>query len=61
MSFNVCISSVLVLLVSLRLVHAQSPDQLELFEKKVRPIFVENCQGCHNEKVKNGGLNLSSA
>jgi hypothetical protein len=61
MSFNPRISSALVLLASLRLIHAQAPDQLELFEKKVRPIFVENCQGCHNEKVKNGGLNLSSA
>ena len=61
MSFNVRIFSTLILLMGSHLVHAQSPDQLELFEKKVRPIFVENCQGCHNEKVKNGGLNLSSA
>ena len=37
------------------------PDALEHFEKEVRPIFVQNCQGCHNEKTKNGGLNLRSA
>ena len=45
---------------SLRLL-AQTPEQLETFEKTVRPIFVENCQGCHNAKLKSGGLDLSSA
>ena len=32
----------------------------ELFEKKVRPVFVEHCQACHNEKAKSGGLDLAS-
>jgi mono/diheme cytochrome c family protein len=45
---------------SLRLL-AQTPDQLEILEKTVRPIFVENCQSCHNAKLKSGGLDLSSA
>jgi mono/diheme cytochrome c family protein len=40
---------------------AQTPEQLEMFEKNVRPVFAENCQGCHNAKLKSGGLDLSSA
>ena len=39
---------------------AQSPAQLELFEKQARPLFADKCQGCHNAKLKSGGLNLSS-
>src|SRR5579859_2027099 len=39
-----------------------SSDQVEFFEKKIRPIFVERCYKCHSaqaEKVK-GGLLLDS-
>jgi hypothetical protein len=39
-----------------------STDQVEFFEKKIRPIFVERCYKCHSaqaEKVK-GGLLLDS-
>src|SRR5215467_12359271 len=39
---------------------AQTPAQLELFEKNVRPVFAEKCQGCHNAKLKSGGFDLSS-
>jgi hypothetical protein len=39
---------------------AQSPAQLEVFEKNARPLFVEKCQGCHNAKLKSGGFDLSS-
>ena len=41
---------------------AQSPAQVEFFEKKVRPVLVEHCQSCHGEagkKVK-GGLKLTT-
>ncbi|HUR56057.1 MAG TPA: PSD1 and planctomycete cytochrome C domain-containing protein, partial [Gemmataceae bacterium] len=41
---------------------AQTPAQVEFFEKKVRPVLVEHCQSCHGEpgkKVK-GGLKLTS-
>ncbi|MEO7652749.1 MAG: DUF1549 domain-containing protein, partial [Bryobacteraceae bacterium] len=41
--------------------HAQSPAQLEFFESKVRPVLVEKCGQCHNDKVRMGSLNLSSA
>src|SRR5713101_972255 len=39
-----------------------TPEQLEFFEKKIRPIFVERCYKCHSsqsEKLK-GGLLLDS-
>src|SRR6202050_2133908 len=39
---------------------AQTPAQLELFEKNARPVFAEKCQGCHNAKLKSGGVDLSS-
>ena len=32
----------------------------EFFEKKIRPIFADNCQGCHNPELKTGGLDLST-
>lgn len=38
----------------------QSTEQQEFFEKKIRPILVKNCQGCHNTKVKSAGLDLST-
>src|ERR1700689_2684039 len=38
---------------------AQTPAQLELFEKNARPVFAEKCQGCHNAKLKSGGFDLS--
>lgn len=41
--------------------HAQSADPTEFFEKKIRPVFVKSCQGCHNAKMKSSGLDLSSA
>src|SRR6185295_7752859 len=37
-------------------------DQIEFFEKKIRPVLVENCYKCHSaesEKVK-GGLRLDT-
>jgi Protein of unknown function (DUF1549)/Protein of unknown function (DUF1553)/Planctomycete cytochrome C len=40
---------------------AQGPEQLEYFEKNVRPVLVTNCQPCHNAKTKSSGLDLSSA
>jgi mono/diheme cytochrome c family protein len=39
---------------------APSPQALELFETKVRPLLVENCVGCHGPKKQQGGLRLDS-
>ena len=40
--------------------YAQSAAQIEIFEKNARPLFVDACQGCHNQKLKSGGFDLSS-
>jgi hypothetical protein len=37
------------------------PEQVEFFEKRIRPIFLERCQSCHNSKTHTAGLNLTSA
>src|SRR5690349_11416344 len=37
-----------------------SAEQVEFFEKRVRPVLVENCLGCHGEKKQEGGLRLDS-
>jgi hypothetical protein len=41
---------------------AQDPAAAEFFEKKVRPVLVANCLGCHGEPGKQvkGGLKLTS-
>ena len=41
-------------------IFAQAED-LEFFEKKVRPILANDCRMCHNDKVKTGGLDLTTA
>jgi mono/diheme cytochrome c family protein len=40
-----------------------SPEQIEFFENKVRPIFAEHCYNCHSEKAEKlkGGLRLDSS
>jgi mono/diheme cytochrome c family protein len=40
---------------------AQTPEEQEFFEKKIRPILVQNCQKCHNAQARTAGLDLSSA
>lgn len=35
-------------------------DQIEFFEKKVRPILAENCQECHGAHKQKNGLRLDS-
>ena len=42
----------------LSLIRADPPA--EFFEKEVRPLLVEHCQGCHGEKKHKGGLTLTS-
>ncbi len=37
-----------------------SPQQIELFEKKVRPVLAEHCYSCHGEKKSMAGLRLDS-
>src|SRR5947207_12119816 len=37
-------------------------EQLEFFENKIRPLFVEHCYSCHSEKAEKlkGGLRLDT-
>ncbi|MDZ4685096.1 MAG: c-type cytochrome domain-containing protein, partial [Planctomycetaceae bacterium] len=37
-----------------------SAEQVEFFEKRVRPVLVERCQKCHDAKQHKGGLRLDS-
>lgn len=55
-----CMRYFAVLPISLIPLLAQTPPE-EFFEKKIRPVLVKNCQGCHNAKVKTAGLDMSSA
>ena len=35
-------------------------EQVEFFEKKIRPVFVAECYECHGGKKQKGGLALDS-
>jgi mono/diheme cytochrome c family protein len=38
-----------------------TPEQIEFFEKKVRPLLVDNCYSCHGAKKQSGGLRLDTS
>jgi len=42
-------------------IEAAPQQQVELFEKKIRPIFATKCQPCHAPEQKMAGLDLMSA
>jgi len=37
-----------------------SAEQIQFFESKVRPLFIEHCVRCHGEEKQEGGLRLDS-
>src|SRR5262245_35371768 len=37
-----------------------APQQVEFFEKEIRPLLAEKCWNCHGEKKQEGGLRLDS-
>ena len=39
---------------------APTPEAVDFFEARVRPVLVENCLECHGEKSQKGGLRLDS-
>ncbi|HVW37228.1 MAG TPA: DUF1549 domain-containing protein, partial [Pirellulales bacterium] len=39
---------------------APSAEQIEFFEKQVRPVLVNRCQACHGAKKQEAGLRLDS-
>src|SRR5262245_22866429 len=48
------------LTVSLAAAAEPSADDVEFFEKLVRPVLVETCQKCHGDRKQEGGLRLDS-
>ncbi|MDB5313701.1 MAG: Planctomycete cytochrome [Gemmataceae bacterium] len=40
---------------------AGTPEQVEFFEKKVRPVLAEQCYSCHGAKKQSAGLRLDTA
>src|SRR5436190_15053031 len=39
---------------------AFSPEQLDFFEKQVRPLLAANCLSCHGPQKQEGGLRLDT-
>ncbi|HLJ12806.1 MAG TPA: c-type cytochrome domain-containing protein, partial [Planctomycetaceae bacterium] len=39
---------------------APTPEQIEFFEKRIRPLLVDHCSECHGEGRAKGGLRLTS-
>ena len=39
---------------------AQDHQQIDFFEKKIRPVLAEKCQSCHNQKTKMAGIDFVS-
>jgi hypothetical protein len=56
-----CAPALLLLTLSVGVAVAQTPAQIELFEKNARPLFAQKCQPCHNAKLHSGGFDLSTA
>ena len=52
--------TVALLLASASAALAAPPDAGAAFEKKVRPVLVEKCLGCHGPEKQKGGLRLDS-
>ncbi len=61
--FSRCCTGVIALTLSAaaaQVAAGDDPDSLELFEKQVRPVLVDQCIRCHGEKKQQGGLRLDS-
>src|SRR5258708_34532491 len=51
---------VTILLFASLAVRAQTPADIEYFDKEIKPLLRANCQGCHSANVLNSGLALDS-
>lgn len=60
----ICLSLVLLTLVCspwrAKAAEGPSPEQVEFFEKQVRPLLVQNCNECHGAKKQEAGLRLDT-
>jgi len=52
--------TIVVVMGRLSLADNPSAEQLEYFEKQVRPLFVQNCHDCHGAKKQEAGLRLDT-
>ena len=59
--FSYALSGIAVFVLGASSLAAQTPDQIEFFEKKIRPLLAANCQACHSPQLKTAELDLSSA
>ncbi len=60
-TFIVCLFASLALTMPVRAEEtAFAPEQIEFFEKQVRPLLVEHCQKCHDTAKQKGNLRLDS-
>lgn len=57
-----CFAWIALLAFDAQLVRADefTPQQLELFEKQIRPLLIEHCLKCHGPDKQEGGLNLAT-
>src|SRR5262245_60612618 len=46
---------------SISMAAPENDNPVQFFESKIRPVLVAHCVGCHGEKVRMAGLNLSNA
>ncbi len=46
---------------STEVMRVQEAQQAEFFEKRIRPVLMRNCSGCHNPKAQVAGLDLTTA
>ena len=58
-AFRLTTRSVALLLSSACASAADSANDIEFFEKQIRPLFVEKCQKCHGATKREGGLSLT--
>ncbi len=40
-------------------VHSADKEPIANFDNDIYPVLKKHCQGCHNDKRKSGGFNLS--
>ncbi|WP_417740345.1 PSD1 and planctomycete cytochrome C domain-containing protein [Rosistilla oblonga] len=59
-AFHFLATSILFVLAGSIATAEQSPQAIEFFENKIRPLLVDNCQSCHGGKTQWGGLRLDS-
>jgi hypothetical protein len=60
--FDTCMIVIALIWLGTQAVRADefTPQQLEMFEKQIRPLLIEHCLKCHGPEKQEGGLNLAT-